>query len=119
MLENGDEWSLTAVYGPQGNQEKEDFLQEIRTVRQTTEDKWLLTGDFNMIYKVEDKNNSSINRRLMGMFRQTIQELELTELNLNGRRFTWSNAQANPTMTRIDRIFCTVAWEECFPTPHL
>lgn len=118
-LQNGEEWSLTSVYGPQGNQEKEQFITELKEIRVNMLDKWLIAGDFNLIYKAQDKNNNSLNRRLMGLFRQAIEELELIELNLHGRKFTWTNAQANPTMTRIDRIFCSTAWEETCPTSHL
>lgn len=55
-----------------------------------------------MILSAEDKNNSNINRRLMGAFRSTIEELELKEISLTGRKFIWSN---NVTHTRIDRFF--------------
>lgn len=36
-----------------------------------------------------------------------------------GRRFTWSNNQDSPTMTRIDRAFCTPAWEDIYVNPIL
>ena len=49
-----------------------------------------------MIYLAQDKNNTNLNRRLMGSFKATIDELGLKEINLNGRRFTWTNEQANP-----------------------
>lgn len=119
MLEDASEWSITGVYGPQGNQQKRRFIEELKIVKRLVTQKWLVVGDFNLIYKIEDKNNSRINRRLMGKFRQAIEDLELKELNLHGRKYTWSNGQENPTMSRIDRIFCTVPWEEEFPTSHL
>ena len=43
----------------------------------------------------------------MGAFRATIDHLRLKEIKLNGRRFTWSNQQENPTLTRIDKLLCT------------
>jgi hypothetical protein len=45
---------------------------------------WLVAGDFNLIYKAEDKNNQHLNRRLMGKFRQLLQDLELSKLHLHG-----------------------------------
>lgn len=80
---------------------------------------WLLTGDFNLIYKAADKNNNRLDRRLMSKFRETIEELELKELALHRRKYTWTNGQAQPTMTRIDRCFSTTTWEEKFPTCNL
>jgi hypothetical protein len=69
--------------------------------------------------KAEDKNNSRLNRRLMGRFKAALDELELMELPLHGRKFTWTSShssQSEVTMTRIDKMS---AWEEMFPTAHL
>lgn len=52
----------------------------------------------------------------MGSFKSVIDDLGQKEIRLNGRRFTWTNEQDTPTMTRIDRIFCTPEWELLFPT---
>jgi hypothetical protein len=101
-------WWLTTVYGPQLDNEKLQFLQELRNVRQLVSDNWLVVGDFNMILTAADKNNANLNRRLMGEFRSLVHDLELREISLKGRKFTWSN---DSTQTRIDRAFCTTEWE--------
>jgi hypothetical protein len=76
---------------------------------------WLVAGDFNLIYKDEDKNNLSLDRPMMGRFRRWINYLSLKEILLHGRRFTLSNMQSSPTLVRLDRAFCSVDWEEIFP----
>lgn len=119
MLDDGAEWSLTSVYGPQRRRRKERFLDELKILKNRVTASWLLAGDFNMIYKASDKNNDRLDRRLMTKFRQMLQELELKEINLQGRKYTWTNGQENPTMTRIDRCFSSIQWEESFPTCHL
>jgi endonuclease/exonuclease/phosphatase family metal-dependent hydrolase len=73
-------------------------------------------GDFNMILSVADKSNSILNRRLMGAFWEAVRDLTLKELNLRGRKFTWSN---DHTQTRIDRAFCTIAWDLMLPDVQL
>jgi exonuclease III len=45
----GEPWWLTCVYGPQGNDDKIAFLQEIRGVKSQCAGLWLLGGDFNLI----------------------------------------------------------------------
>ena len=45
--------------------------------------------------------------------------MELSELYLHGRRYTWSNECRHPTLERIDRAFATVPWLEAFPCHHL
>ena len=37
--------------------------------------------------------------------------MEIKELCLHGRRFTWTSETDDPTMTKIDHIFCTREWE--------
>lgn len=61
-------WMLTGVYGPQQDQDKLLFLKEIKGLKDLTLAEWLVVGDFNLIYKVEDKSNSRLDRRMMNYF---------------------------------------------------
>jgi hypothetical protein len=54
----------------------------------------------------------------MTRFRRTLNQIEVKEVELIGRKFTWINNQKNPTLTRIDRSFCTT-WEEALINPVL
>ena len=111
-----EEWSITVVYGLQADQEKIQFLGELRWISHDVLDRWLLIGDFNLILRASDKSNATLNRRLMGAFRDLVQDLQLKELNLRGRKFTWSN---DHTQTRIDRAFCTSQWDLMKPNVFL
>ena len=119
MRADRTKWQITVAYGPQGDAEKLQFLQEIKAIPRPAHGRWLILGDFNFIYQAEDKNNTNLNRRLMGAFKAAIDELNLKEIQLNGRRFTWSNEQDWPNLTRIDRLYCTLDWELAFPTCFL
>jgi hypothetical protein len=114
MRADDTKWQITVVYGPQGDDAKLQFLQELKNIPRPDHGRWLILGDFNLIYQAEDKNNTNLNRRLMGAFKATIDSLLLKEIRLNGRRFTWSNEQDAPTLTRIDRLLCTAEWELLF-----
>jgi endonuclease/exonuclease/phosphatase family metal-dependent hydrolase len=110
------------VYGPQTYPEKENFLDKLKALQSTMQGEWLVSGDFNLIYKTEDENNSRLNRRLMGKFKAVLDDLELKELPLHDRKFTWSSntsSSSGVTMTRIDRCFCSTSWEKLFTTAHL
>jgi mannosylglycoprotein endo-beta-mannosidase len=115
--DNRGSWWLTCVYGPQDNQAKIQFLQELRDVRVQCTGPWMVAGDFNLIYKDEDKNNSNLNRAMMGRFRRWIEDMAVNEIPLHGRKFTWSSSSSNasPTLVRLDRVFCSLDWEEMFP----
>jgi exonuclease III len=83
---------LTTVYGPVGDDEKQDFLTEPVQIRPMPPAPWILLGDFNLIYEDWDKNNSNLNWQLMG-------------------RYTWSNERQSPTLVKLDMVFCNKEWE--------
>lgn len=87
-------------------------LAERRTLCTVT---WLLLGDFNMILYAEEKNNDHLDRFMMTRFRHFVQEHEIKDLYLHGRRFTWSNEREVPMLTRIDRAFASVDWDLVHP----
>jgi hypothetical protein len=82
-------WWISVVYGPQGDEDKISFLQELRDARADCQGPWMLCGDFNLIYCAEEKNNGNLNRRMIRKFRRLLNDLLLKEVYLNGRRYTW------------------------------
>ena len=118
LLQTNETWWVTCVYGPQLDHEKSMFLEELR-VSATCPGRWLVWGDFNLIYQAEDKNNHRFNRRLMNSFRTFIDDLELQELHLRGRLYTWSNEHNRPTLVRLDWVFVMEDWVTDFPDHDL
>jgi endonuclease/exonuclease/phosphatase family metal-dependent hydrolase len=86
-------------------------MQELRDVRAACLGPWLVLGDFNLTARTEDKNNGLANKAMMGRFRSLINDLELKDLPLLGRKYTWSNQQDSLT----DRVLCSADWEQLFP----
>jgi hypothetical protein len=84
----GTTFLLTAVYGPTRHHLKDAFLRHIRRLRPSSGEGWLILGDFNMIYRAQDKNNSNINLARMRRFRSVIDRCELHEIPLQNRKFT-------------------------------
>jgi hypothetical protein len=82
-------------------------------------ERWLLVGDFNLIYRANDKSSGPINRRLLTSFKSLLVDLEVKEIHLHGRCYTWSSGTANPTQTKIDHVFATRDWEMLYPDYHL
>jgi hypothetical protein len=95
------------------------FLQELQLIRNLCNGPWMIGGDFNLIYRAEDKNNGNLNRAMMGRFRRLLNELNLKELPLLGRKYTWSNERSSPTLVRLDRVFHTADWETLYPNSVL
>jgi hypothetical protein len=116
---HGAPWWLTNVYGPSTRADKQPFLQELRDGRASCPGPWMVCGDFNLIYMASDKNNGRLHRGLMRRFREVIDDLQLDEIHLSGRLFTWSNGRDHPTMERLDRAFATVEWLQLYQNHHL
>ena len=72
-----------------------------------------------MIYRAADKNRGRLNCRLMNSFCSFINDTELQELQLRGRRFTWSNERDSPTLERLDHVFASEHWLLAFPNHDL
>lgn len=110
-------WWFTGVYGPSSDVDADQvaFLAELRDVRRGCSGPWLVSRDFNMIYQAADKNNANVYRRSMGRFRRFLNDEELGEVPLNGRRFTWTKERERPTLERLDRVFCSASWAQLFP----
>lgn len=80
----------------------------------------MIAGDFNMFYQASDKNNSNLDRAMMGRFRHFLDDVDLKKKTpLVGRKFTWSNERRSPTLVRLDRAFCCQDWENIFPNSVL
>ena len=72
-----------------------------------------------LILNESDKSNDRIDRANLRRFRRTVSALELQDLHLHGRRFTWSHERENPTLVRLDRVLVSIEWETMFPNAHL
>jgi endonuclease/exonuclease/phosphatase family metal-dependent hydrolase len=87
------------------------FLEELIASKPMVPMSWLVLGDFNLIYVARDKSNLNLNRSLMGRFHHALDVCELPEFTLQNRRFTWSSERVQPTLVKLDRIFCNKEWD--------
>jgi hypothetical protein len=88
MLADNTKWSISGVYGPQSDQDKVLFMQEISGLKQLMLPEWLLLGDFNLIYRKQDKNNGRLNLPLLNAFKSAIDNLLLVPIELQGKKYT-------------------------------
>jgi len=103
-------WLFIGVYGPQQDVDKVHFLSELTQFRDVAPSELFLCGDFNMIYRAQDKNNDRRDRRCMHRFRTFLDRVQLWEIHMIGRKFTWSNERDNQTLVLLDQMFASVEW---------
>ena len=108
--------AITVVYGPQqGDREKIAFLEELKNITTPHQDKWIVLGDFGLICQAEDKNNTNLNRRLMGSIKAALDTLNLKEIQLNDAASPGAtNTTILPARGSTTEFFCTVDWETFF-----
>ncbi|CAN6182020.1 unnamed protein product [Urochloa humidicola] len=113
---DGFRWVLVSVYGAAQEEQKESFLSEL--VRACTSCDGLpimVGGDFNIIRNPSEKNNSRYNDKWPMLFNAIIETLNLREIHMSGRKYTWANYAEVPTYERLDRVLVSTEWELKFP----
>ena len=75
----------------------------------------LVRGDFNIIRNPSEKNNDKFGSHWPFLFNTIIDGLDLREIEMSGRKFTWANAKSVPTYEKLDRVLASIEWEQNFP----
>jgi hypothetical protein len=84
-------WVLVAVYGAAQDEQKPDFLAELVRICEDEPLPLLVGEDFNIVRRKEEKNNNNFNARRPFIFNAIIESLNLREIALSGRQYTWAN----------------------------
>lgn len=112
-------WTLMAVYGPAQSHLKDKFLAELVNTCSKQSLPFLIGGDFNILRCPSEKNNQNYDDRWPFLFNAIIDGLDLRELVMSGRQFTWANNLQNPTFEKLDRVLMSTEWEQKFPLSTL
>jgi hypothetical protein len=104
-------WEIIIVYGPADHRRSATFLEELSRKVSASQLPVVIGGDFNLIRSADDKNNDRVSYPRMQVFNDCIADLGLRELDRVGARFTWTNRQADPTTSVLDRVFISPEWE--------
>ncbi|XP_078165214.1 uncharacterized protein LOC144559920 [Carex rostrata] len=102
---------FTGVYGPSTNREKGDFFQELKEMKPQIEMPWMVAGDFNVTLDIQDRSNTRYPIAPMMRFRAVVQQLQLINMPLQGRRYTWTREGTMPMAVRLDRFLMSMHWE--------
>jgi hypothetical protein len=112
---NNANWTLVSVYGPCQGIERENFVSWLYNLQIPIDKNWLVIGDFNFIRSEENRNKPGGDINDMFLFNEVIGHLSLLELQLKGRKFTWSNKQRSPLLEQLDWFFTSANWISDYP----
>lgn len=113
----GATFIITSVYGPSADEvePKRAFIQELRMVADLISHPWILLGDFNLTRWLTDRPGDLRGLSLMQLFNDLIRELEVEDVPLQNRAYTWCSKRPDPNFSKIDRVFLTPGWAIRFP----
>lgn len=104
----------TSIYGPNNSNGRGDFWAESSQVARKWNKPWALGGDFNVIRFPYEKKGGCVMTTAMRDLSDWIRQQDLVDLPLGGADFTWSNNQAIPVMSRLDRFLVSTDWLDLF-----
>jgi hypothetical protein len=103
-----------SVNGAAQDEHKEHFLSELVRACTSCGDLPFLVGGFQYHQEPVEKNNSRFNNSWPLLFNAIIENSNLRELVMTGRRYMWANYADVPTYEKLDRILVTTEWEQKF-----
>lgn len=112
-------WEIMVVYGPADHSLSAMFLDELSSKIDSCNLPLLIGGDFNLLRSPIEKNNDNFSWPLADAFNDFISDCAICEIPRTGARFTWSNHQANPVRSVLDRVFVSSTWDVLFPRASL
>ena len=109
-------WYLTNVYGPNSTEGKQEFTDWLMGLNMSQSKLWMILGDFNYIRSPDNRNKPGGDPASMMTFNNIIVNLDLAEIPLKGRAFTWTNKQDQPLLEKLDWIFTSPHWTTIHPS---
>nr|XP_040245584.1 leucine-rich repeat extensin-like protein 2 [Aegilops tauschii subsp. strangulata] len=113
------QWEVIIVYDLADHSRSASFLEELLQKVLAATLPVVVGGDFNLLRFAEDKRNAHVNFARMQMFNDCIADLGLHEIDRICARFTWTNRQASPTQSVLDRVLVSLEWDLCCPLASL
>jgi hypothetical protein len=99
---NDFKFVLYSIYGPAQLQNKGAFLTELANTCSKENLSFLIGGDFTIMRKPEDKSIGDFDHKWPSLFNVVIESLDLKEITMTGRQYTWAGSGDNPTYEKLD-----------------
>ncbi|KAM6599952.1 hypothetical protein CsatA_019561 [Cannabis sativa] len=115
-------WRLTGFYGEPNRSARVTTWDQLKTLATVSSLPWCVIGDLNNILSHEDKRGGiPYPNWLIEGFQQTIQECELSDMELVGHQFTWEKSRGSDAWieSRLDRALVSKQWLVYFSSAQL
>ncbi|XP_028090713.1 uncharacterized protein LOC114290913 [Camellia sinensis] len=111
---NSFECVILNIYGPNDMRRRKVVWDSLARLKLVYNKPWCLGGDFNEIMSISERKGCSRRDKGMREFNELIDNLEVVDLSMMGRKFTWCNSQEGEKWSRIDRFLLSPEWLQMF-----
>ncbi|KAK9037233.1 hypothetical protein V6N11_022152 [Hibiscus sabdariffa] len=116
---NGEpNWFGTFIYGPSYKEQKKEFWELLKKLRNGQGDKWLVIGDSNVVTSQDEKlGGLPFNPNDANSFFDFVDSRGLIDMTISGETFTWSNQRSadEAILEKLDKVLCSPEWNILFP----
>ncbi|XP_016166702.1 uncharacterized protein LOC107609308 [Arachis ipaensis] len=116
LTKNNFQCAYCLVYGAHGRVAKRVVWEELSYIAGLCQIPFCFMGDFNEILQIEDRKGLQSLPGSAEEFKSWVQDMQLVDLPLTDRKFTWFRGQS---CSRIDRVLVNIEWVEEFPDIRL
>nr|XP_025628421.1 uncharacterized protein LOC112721586 [Arachis hypogaea] len=116
LTKNNFQCAYCLVYGAHGRVAKRVVWEELSYIAGLCKIPFCFMGDFNEILQIEDRKGLQSLPGSAEEFKSWVQDMQLVDLPLTDRKFTWFRGQS---CSRIDRVLVNIEWVEEFPDIRL
>lgn len=102
------------VYAPNEVANRRQVWEELLNLKASSNVPWCVGGDFNEILEVNERVGCVRIERGMRDFSEFCNNMEILDLPMLGRKFTWTNFQDQAVHSRLDRFLVSIQWLEKF-----
>lgn len=108
---------ITFVYGEPRSENRHNMWEALRRLRGVSNMSWLVISDFNeTMWGFEHFSTTPRAERQMAMFRDALNDCDLTDLGFTGLPFTYNNGREGDAnvKVRLDRVVADTNWRDIF-----
>lgn len=92
---------VTSVYGPHERGLHSQFWTKLTLIRNNFSDPWILGSDFNITRFANERRGEDRSFKDREEYNDFINQLDLIDMPLTDRLFTWSNIRLIPIMPKL------------------
>lgn len=96
--------TVVNIYAPNDVVDRRGVWEELLALKAVSSNPWCVGGDFNEIKAISERVGCQRMERGMKDFLEFCNDMELLDLLMMGRRFTWTNYQDHAIHSRLDRF---------------